>query len=178
MIAWTLPLLLAAPPAPSEAPAARDQARLCLAEPDEAGIAACRRALQLGLGPSRGAVVSGVLATKLAALERWEEAAAVLQAWCGFAPGDAEPRRRLADVLLFGLGRADEAAARLAEAATLAPTDAPTFGAMGVALASTGRYAEAGEAFDAASRLDPAFFETRPGARAVRDAARQQKPWP
>ena len=179
MSPWALLALAALPAAPArETPAAREQARLCLSEPEDAGIAACRRSLEMGLEPARAAVVNGVLATKLAARERWEEAAAALEAWCRLDTADAEPRRRRADVLLFGLGRSEEAAASLEEAAHLAPDDAPTLGALGVALAAAGRYPEAVGAFDAAQRLDEAFLELRPGARAVAEAARQQKPWP
>jgi len=178
VIASGLLLLLAAPLPGLETAAGREQARLCLAEAGEAGIAACRRALEMGLKPARAAVVNGVLATKLAAAGRWDEAASTLEAWCSLAPADAEPRRRLADVLLYGLGRAEQAASRLQEAVRLAPDDAATQGALGVALASAGRYAEALEAFDAALRLDASFFDLRPAARAVSEAARERKPWP
>jgi tetratricopeptide (TPR) repeat protein len=171
-------LLLAAPPTPRETPAARQQARACLAEAGEAGIPACRQALDMGLQPARAAVVNGVLATKLAAGRRWEEAAAALDEWCRLAPADPEPRRRLADVLLFGLGRAGEAVTRLQEATVLEPSDAATWGALGVALASALRYEEAAQAFGTAQGLDAAFFEPRPGARAVADAARQGRAWP
>jgi Flp pilus assembly protein TadD len=67
---------------------------------------------------------------------------------------------------------------RLQEASALVPEDAATWGALGVALASARRYEEAAQAFDAALGLDGAFFEPRPGARAVADAARQHMPWP
>jgi Flp pilus assembly protein TadD len=174
--AWLL-LLLAARPS-QETAAAREQARLCLSEQGDEGLAQCRLALEGGLKPERAAVVSAVLATKLAAAERWEDASAVLEAWCRLSPADPEPQRRLAGVLLFGLGRADEAVTHLQEAARLAPDDATTWGDLGIALASARRYDEAQQAFEAALRLDASFFELRPAARAVADAARQQRPWP
>jgi tetratricopeptide (TPR) repeat protein len=169
--------MLAAIPA-RETPAGRDQARLCFSEQGEAGVAACRLALERGLRPERAAVVNGVLASKLAASSRWEEAASAFEAWRRIAPSDPEPLRRLADVLLHGLGRADEAAARLQEAARLAPDDAPTWGALGVALATARRYDEAGAAFDTATSLAPDYFELRPATRAVAEAARRHEGWP
>lgn len=177
MSAWLLLLVAASRPG-AETAAARQQARACVSETGEAGIAACRLALELGLKPERAAVVNGVLATKLAAGQHWEEAATALEEWCRLAPSDPEPRRRLADVLLHGLSRAEDAAARFQEAVQLAPDDAATWGALGVALASARRYAEAIEAFDTALRLDPALFDSRPAARAVAEAARERKAWP
>jgi Flp pilus assembly protein TadD len=174
---WLL-LLLAAVRQLPETPAVREQARLCLAEDGDEGLAHCRLALEGGLKPARAAVVSSVLATRLVAADRWDEASAVLDAWCRLSPADPEPQRRLADVLLFGLGRTDEAVARLQEAARLLPDDAATWGELGTALAAARRYEEARQAFDEALRLDTSFFELRPAARAVADAARQQKSWP
>lgn len=176
LLAWLL--LLAAAPASRETPAAREQARACLAEQSDAAVQTCRGALEMGLRAERAAVLEGVLADRLAADERWEEAAAALEEWCRLAPADPEPRRRLADVLLFGLGRADEAVARLEQATALGPPDASSFGALGVARAAAGRYAEAVEAFDTAARLDPAFFELRPTAQAIAEAARRREAWP
>jgi tetratricopeptide (TPR) repeat protein len=174
-----LALVVAARPTPvQETSAAREQARQCVSEPDAAGIDACRRALALGVDREHAMVLDGVLAAKLGELGRWDEAAAALEAWCDLAPTDAEPRRRLADVLLFGLGRPEAAVARLQEAVRLAPDDAAIWGALGVALAGAERYPEATEAFDAAERLDPAFFALRPGANAVAKAARARSAWP
>ena len=177
MSPWLLLFLVAARPKP-ETPAAREQARLCLAQDGDEGVAHCRLALETGLEPEHASVVNGVLATKLAAAQRWEEAAAALEEWCRLAPADPEPRRRLADVLLFGLGRAEEAANRLQEAVQLTPDDAAGWGALGIALASALRYDEALQAFDAALRLEPAFFDLRPASRAVAEAARERKGWP
>jgi Flp pilus assembly protein TadD len=151
---------------------------VCLAAEGDAAVPACRRALELGLRAERAAVVNGVLASKLAASDRWDEAASALAEWCRLAPGDPEPRRRLADVLLHGLGRAADAVAELQEAVRLSPDDGPAWGALGIALAAARRYDEATVAFDKAIGLDATFFDIRPAARTVADAARQHKAWP
>jgi Flp pilus assembly protein TadD len=169
MTPWLLLLLAAVAPS-GETPAAREQARACLAA-GAAAVPACRRALELGLRPQRAAVVNGILATRLVADGRWDEAAAALEEWCRLAPADP-------DVLLFGLGDPDAAASRLREAAALATPDASLLGALGSALAAAHRYAEATQAFDQAVALEADFFDLRPAAKAVAEAARRQASWP
>ena len=61
-----------------ETAAAREQARLCERENLEAGAAACREALRLGIGPARRGPVREMLARHLVALERWNELADIL----------------------------------------------------------------------------------------------------
>src|SRR5438093_12616958 len=79
-----------------DSPAALPPARQCVDLPKEAGIAACRAALALGLSPRRASVVRDVLASKLAALGRWEEVVAVYR----------EVAREAADAQVYQIGRA------------------------------------------------------------------------
>ncbi len=165
-------------PPRAETAAAREQARLCERLDGEEAIAACREALALGIGPARRGAVRQLLSVRLAALERWDELAALLRESVQLDPGDAAAWQRLGGVLLFGLGRPTDAVPALEEAARLAPGDAPVRVDLAVALASAGRLPEAVAACDVAAGLDPAVLDSRPGARAVLDAAREGKRWP
>jgi tetratricopeptide (TPR) repeat protein len=166
-----------APPR-SETAAAREQARLCERENLEAGAAACREALRLGIGPARRGPVREILTRHLVALERWDELAEVLRENVGLDPKSAAAWQRLGLTLLFALGEAAEATGALEEAVRLAPADAQARLGLALALQAAGRAKEAEAAFEEALRLDPAVLAGRPAARAALEAARRGEPWP
>jgi tetratricopeptide (TPR) repeat protein len=184
----TLALALAAagaaaavpPPATSraETPAAREQARLCERENLEAGAAACRAALALGIGPARRGPVRELLARHLVDLERWDELAELLRENVRLNPKSAAAWQRLGLTLLFALDASAEATGALGEAVRLAPADAAARLGLGLALQASGRSKEAVAEFDEALRLDPAVLRGQPAARAVLEAARRGERWP
>jgi tetratricopeptide (TPR) repeat protein len=159
-------------------PQANAEAQRCAGTVGETAVAACRRALELGLSPGRAAHVERLLSARLGGLGRWEEAAEVHRRAIARRPAEAEPHRRLGAVLLHGLGRAREAEAELREALRLGSAEARTHGDLGLALLAQDRYAEAVAAFDAARAVDPKYLDRRPGSRAAYDAAKAGKPWP
>lgn len=182
-VAWALVLAAAASlpgqvPAPAETREGREQARLCEKLNEEEGVAACRAALALDLDPERVEPVREVLAKHLVDLKRWSELAEHYREDVRLAPEEAEGWRRLGTTLLFALNQRAEALAALEEATRLDPGDAATRCLLAVALHSLGRYGEATDAFDEALRLDPTVLDSRPAARAVREAARLGEPWP
>ena len=170
--------LVAVPAAGADAPSAVAEARRCWSTVGEAGIAACRRALDAGLAPSRASRVELTLATRLAGLGRGDEAADVHRAAVARRPQDGEAHRRLGAALLHGLGRPSDAEALLREAIRLGAGEARTWGDLALALVALGRLTEAVAAFDEALRLDPKFLDGRPGSRAAYEAARAGGPWP
>lgn len=163
---------------PRDSTAALQQARQCIDLPKERGIAACRAALALGLGPRRAAVIRDALAGKLAALRRWEEVVAVYREAARVQPESAGASFRLGTALLHAAGRPDEALPWLREAARLDPADPRPWGALGAALSALGRNPEAAAAFEEAVRRDPAWLESRPASRAIAEAARRGEAWP
>lgn len=168
------------PPAPprGETAAGREQARLCERENLEAGAAACRSALALGIGPARRDAVREKLARHLVALERWDELGELLRENVALHPTSAEAWQRLGLVLLFALDQPAEATSALAEASRLAPADASVRLSLALAHHAGGRMDEAAAAFEEALQLDPAVLEGRPAARAVFEAVRRKEPWP
>ena len=170
--------LVAVPASGADTQAAVAEARRCWSTVGEPGIAACRRALDLGLLPARASRVELTLATRLAGLRRWDEAADVHRRAIARRPQDGQAHRRLGAALLHGLGRPSEAEAPLREAIRLGAGEARTWGDLALTLGALGRLADAVAAFDAALRLDPKFLAARPGARAAYDAARQGRSWP
>jgi tetratricopeptide (TPR) repeat protein len=168
-------------PAPrprDETPRAREQARLCERLNLEEGVAACRAALALGIGPDRRGPLREVLAGHLVALERWDELADLLRENVRLEPASAGAWQRLGLVLLFNLGETEEAVSALGEAVRLAPADASARLGLGLALHAGGRPKEAAAAMEEALRLDPAVLDGRPAARAVLEAARRGEAWP
>ena len=161
-----------------ETPAAREQARLCERQNLEEGVAACRAALAMGIGPERRGPVREMLAKHLVALERWDELADLLHEGVRLEPQRAEAWHRLGLTLLFALDQAGEAVAALQQAVGLAPGDATARVDLALALHAAGRPAEAADAFDGALRLDPAALDGRPAARAVREAIGRGEQWP
>jgi tetratricopeptide (TPR) repeat protein len=157
---------------------ARDQARLCERRQGEEGLAACRAALALGLGPERQGPVRELLARHLAQLERWSDLADHYREDVRRQPKNATAWHRLGSTLLFALDEGPEAVAALGEAVRLDPEDASSRAALAIALAAVRRYSEASAAFDEALRLDPRILDGRPAAQAVREAAMQGEGWP
>jgi len=178
-VALALALGAATAAAPSgETPAAREQARLCERLNLEEGVAACRAALALGIGPDRRRPVRELLAKHLVALERWDELAELLRESVQLEPGNADAWLRLGLTLLFALDEPAEAIGALEEATRLAPTDASARLGLGLALHAGGRPEEAVKALEGALRLDPAALDGRPAARAVLEAGRRGEAWP
>ena len=161
-----------------ETPAAREQARLCERKNLEEGVAACRAALALGIGPERRGPVREMLAKHLVALERWDELAELLRESVRLDPTSAAAWQRLGMTLLFALGEPAEATGALEEAVRLAPRDAPIRVGLALALHAAGRAKEAASAFGEALRIDPAVLDARPAARAAMEAAGRGEPWP
>jgi cytochrome c-type biogenesis protein CcmH/NrfG len=159
-------------------PAALQPARQCVDLPQDAGIAACRAALSLGLSQRRAGVLRDVLASKLAALGRWEEVVAVYREAAAQPSPAAGTDLRLGSALVHGVGRSEEALAWLREAARLDPSDPEPWGVLGAALCALGRTAEAVAAFDEAVRRDPAWLDSRPASQAMAEAARKGEAWP
>ena len=171
--------LAAAPtPAAEETPQAREQARLCERLDEDAGLEACRAALELGLGPERRNAVREVLAKHLVDLERWSELADHYREDVRLEPEAAEAWVRLGSALLFALNEKAEALAALEEAARLDPFDASSWALLALARHALGRYQESVAAFDEALLLDATVLDGRPAAQAVRAAARRGEPWP
>jgi tetratricopeptide (TPR) repeat protein len=171
-------VLVAAPVPAADTPAALAEARRCWSTTGEPGVAACRRALDGGLAPSRASRVELTLSSRLAALGRWDEATEVHRRAVARRPQDGEAHRRLGVALMHGLGLPSDAETSLREAIRLGSSEARTWGDLALALVALGRPADAVAAFDEALRQDPKFLEGRPGARATYDAARQGLPWP
>jgi Flp pilus assembly protein TadD len=183
VLALSLWALAPAEPRPKEPPASQGSeadtaAKTCLAGSDAVAVDACRKALALVRTPERREVLAEVLAQKLAALERWEEASGAFAELVRMRPRDAEAKLGLAAAWLYGMGRAEDALAPLADAADLLPDDPRPWIERGIALAALGRFAEAEAAFEEALRRDPSCLEARPAASEVLDAARRGKTWP
>ncbi len=172
--------VFATPPAPppGETAEAREQARLCERLNLEEGVAACRAALALGIGPARRAPVRQMLARHLVLLEDWEGLAEHFREDVNLDPESAVAWQRLGATLFFALDKRTEAIAAFEQAVHLAPDDAETYLALGLALAADGRQTEASHAFREALRLDPQVLVRRPAARTVLEALDEGQPWP
>jgi tetratricopeptide (TPR) repeat protein len=164
-------------PAARETPEAREQARLCEALTGEDAMAACRHALTLGLGQARLGSVRQMLARRLAAAERWPELVEHLREDVAAGPEDADVRLRLGSVLLFSLGRAEEAVAVLREAVRLDPSSAWAHALLALALSPQGQ-AEAAAEFEEALRIDDTVLANRPAALEAYEAVRKGTAWP
>lgn len=179
-LGWTL-ALAGLPPAPVLAQAdamAVAQARLCARTTGDAGVAACRRALELGLPVARQPAIEAMLAARLSRLERWDEVVEAYRGSVARRPADGQARLRLGAALLHMQDRAAEAEPELREAARLRPEDAEAQALLGNALAMLGRTADAVAAFEQALRRDPAILDGRPASRAAYEAARRGQSWP
>jgi tetratricopeptide (TPR) repeat protein len=172
-------LAVAAPATPvAETPAARAEARQCLEHSRERAIEACRRALALPLRPARQAVVQRALALNLVAVGRDDEALEVYREAARLRPDDADAQLRLGRALLSMAGDAEAALPALTRSVELRPEEPRAHGMLALALGARGRTAEAVGAFEAALRLDPEFFSSRPGARLAYEAAQRGEAWP
>ena len=164
---------------PAEAsPAAQAALRSCLALDGAPGVDACRRALAVPAPAARLASLTELLAGKLGDLRQWSEAAAAYGDLIAMRPQDAEARVALGEVLLYGLGRAADAAPVLREALDRDPELTQAWGDLGVAFNTLGRHEEAVAAFEEALKRDPAFLEPRPAAKEALDASRRHESWP
>jgi tetratricopeptide (TPR) repeat protein len=141
-------------------------------------VAACRKALELGLPPARQPAIEATLASRLSSLERWDEIVEVYRGAVSRRPADGQARIRLGAALLHMQDRAAEAEPELREAVRLRSADAEAQALLGNALALLGRAGEAVAAFEQALRLDPTVLDRRPAARAAYDAARRGERWP
>jgi tetratricopeptide (TPR) repeat protein len=174
-----IPLVfLAASAPPTEGPPAREQARLCEDRPGEEGLTACRRAIELGLGPKRLQAVRELVARRLVSLERWDELVEHFRQAVALDPENAEAQLRLGAALLFAVDRPEEALGPLREAARLGTDDVEAEVLLGVALNVLGRQQEAVAAFEDAERVDPTLVDRRPASRAVYEAAKKAERWP
>jgi Flp pilus assembly protein TadD len=162
----------------AQAAAAVVQARLCTRATGEAAVPPCRKALELGLPVTRQPAIEATLASRLSALERWDEVVEVYRGAVSRRPADGQARSRLGAALLHMQDRAAEAEPELREAVRLRPDDAEAQAMLGNALALLGRAGDAVTAFEQALRLDPAVLEQRPASRAAYDAARRGEKWP
>jgi tetratricopeptide (TPR) repeat protein len=162
----------------AETAEAREQARLCERRKLAAGVAACRAALALGIGPERRPAIREQLARQLVALEDWDALAELLREGVRLEPRSAVAWRRLGLTLLFALAQPAEALRALEEALKLAPQEAETQLGLAQAHLAAGRPAESVAAFEAALRLDASVLDGRPAARAASEAARRGTAWP
>ncbi len=162
----------------AETAAAREQARLCERLNLAAGAAACRQALELGIGPQRRGPIREQLARHLVALEDCDALADHFRESVALEPQNAWAWQRLGLTLLFALHQPAEALKALEEAVRLAPGDASARVGLAQALCAVGQVREGVAAFEEALRLDPAVLEGRPAARAALEAGRRGSGWP
>lgn len=141
-------------------------------------MAACRKALELGLPPARQPAIEATLASRLSSLERGDEIVEVYRGAVSRRPADGQARIRLGAALLHMQDRAADAEPELRQAVRLRPEDAEAQALLGGALAQLGRNADAVAAFEQALRLDPKVLDQRPAARAAYDSARRGEKWP
>ena len=135
---WPMP-----PPSRAQGGAAAVQARL-LHERDGGGRARCLpQGPRARPSPDASARVEATLASRLAALERWDEVVEVYRGAVSRRPADGPARIRLGAALLHMQDRAAEAEPELHEAVRLRPEDAEARVLLGNALALLGRPADA-----------------------------------
>jgi tetratricopeptide (TPR) repeat protein len=169
---------LTAAPARTEGPLAREHAYRCLSGAGAAGMEDCQKALDLGVGRERAALLLRVLAQKQQILKRWDDAVATYRRLAALTPDDPDAQYRLGAALLYVLNDPESALAVLRAALNLKPDDARAQGDLGAALNALGRFSESTAAFEEALRLDPAFFERRPAAQRLFEASRRGQRWP
>lgn len=179
-----VPLLALVAPAPvrpagtTESVAVIEESYRCLARAKEEGVAACRAALALNPAPWRAEVLRQVLAARLTTLVRLDEVVEVYRESARVLPGDPAAQLRFGSALLYFAVDPSGAEAPLREALRLDPQNPTAHATLAMALLSLGRFPEARDAFDEAVRLEPAYFENRPGARQAYEAVRRGESWP
>ncbi len=179
MIAMIVTALLAAAVVrPVDAPPALERMRACADGHGVDAVAACRKALALGLAPKRAALVRDLLARQLVALERWDEALEVRDEDARAQPDNGLAQLRLGEALLFYTDRAADALAAFDAALALRPDDADAAGARGLALNALGRFDESAASFETALGLAPGWLDARPSAQLVLEASRKGERWP
>ncbi len=159
---------------------ARAEARSCqgLDLPEDESLAACRRALALGLPDDWSSAVRVTLARRLTALGLWEEVAFVYRQESDARPRSAQGPLRLGSTLLLGLARPDEAELALREALRREPRLAMAEALLGTALNALSRFSESAAAFGRAGEIDPDLFGVRPALAEVRAASEAGERWP
>jgi tetratricopeptide (TPR) repeat protein len=172
-----LPLLLVLTLA--EAPVARGPVSACLSPGVETDpIAACQTALRTSQPPARAGQLRLALARAQTAAAHYPEAVDAYREAARAEPLDVAARLRLAEALLRLAGDPGGAADAAREALHGAPGDARAYGLLAEALHALGSHPEAAAAFAEAVRLDPAYFENRPAARAMDEASQRGAAWP
>jgi tetratricopeptide (TPR) repeat protein len=173
-VSAVLLLALAVPP---ESADARRRFRECVDLVREAGVEACRRALEeTSLSARHRALALGLLAGRLADQKQWDEAARAEEQLVGLDPQDSLAKRRLGELLLYALNRPEDAEAVLREAVALRPDDPGARASLGMALNALSRFPESVAVLEQVR--DPAFFDTHPAAREALEASRKGERWP
>lgn len=157
---------------------ARLALRACAASVREEAVAACRKALELGLGPERGAIAERLLGRSLADLARWDEALEAYREALRLQPEDAEAVLNVGLALLYGLNRPAEAEPYLRQAVAARPAEAVFHLQHAIALNATSRHDEALQEFKAALALDVTVLDQRPAAQAAYLASLREALWP
>jgi tetratricopeptide (TPR) repeat protein len=175
---WLAPA--AARNAPVDGPAAREQVRACMAvgTPAEDALAACRKALELGVNRDWAGSIRLLMARKLIERQRWDDAVSVYRELAAAQPAEAQAHARLGHALLYGKGDAEAALSALREAVRLDPRDVSARAALAAAWNALGRHEEAKQACDELSREAGSPLQNRPGAAAICAAAAQRAVWP
>lgn len=172
-------LALIAAIAGAQVPEGVSPSRGCLSSKTKGVVVKCRQALQDDtLSTNRRVTLLRVMALRLASESRWLEVAAAYSELIATTPEDASAHRALGEVLLRGLGRADDALAAFRQSVRLDPDDAEAHGLMAAALNAVGRPADAVRAYEDALRIDPGYLAARPASRKSFDASEQGLKWP
>ena len=171
-------LLLLALSAPPESLEVRSRYRACIETDGDKGVEACEASLKDTLTPPHRFLALGLLADRLASLERWDEAIEVDRESVRMHPDDSLAQRRLGETLLYAVGRSEEALGPLREAVALEPADAQAGASLGTALNALSRFPESVKAFEDAVASDPAFFSRHPAALLTLEASKRGETWP
>ena len=148
------------PPVAVDSPGGLEKARVCGIEEGERGLAACGRALALGLTWPRAAEVHYEAGRILMALGRYTEAARHFEAARRLLPDDVDQSVGHAEALGI-LGRHEEALAVLRDALRFAPFSDAVHARIGWSAAWLGRWDEAETSLRRSLELAPGSAETR-----------------
>ena len=179
LLAWLVLASTAQAAAPrADSFEARLALRECSASVREQAVAACRQALELGLGPERGAIAQRLLGRSLADLTRWDEALEAYREALRLQPADADAAHGVGLALLYGLNRAADAEPYLRQALADRPDEAVFHLQLAIALNAIGHHEEALGEFKAALALDVTVLDQRPAAQAAYLASLREALWP